>query len=434
MRRFTSVALCAALAGNAGLVFDSPTAMASGFALPELSVAGIGTTNALVANPNETGAFSYNPAAMSFHDASSVAVGGVFINPDFTVETATGTHGSEGADWVGAPVFQAAFKLSDRWRIGLGVNGPFGLETKWQVGTFPALTGSTLTPVRPGISVPIPNGSHPTQSKLEILDFVPTVAYKVSDNLSAAAGLDVYWAKSATLDSSLGQLDGDGSGVGFNASFLYRRDAWSVGASYHSAATVGIEGSYTPLSPTLLALGALKPGQPAKLDLNLPWRLQIGVRYAISKPLAVEFDWTRTGWSEFDQLQVRAERTGGLIFSDTNAWKDANAYRFALTYSLRPTTELRLGYTYDETGQGDSHFSARIPDSDRHLFGIGLAQDLGDGYALEVGYMYVKFKERNYSGTRPYRRLGDDINGSNAIAGKYQASANLVGLELGKTF
>ena len=170
------------------------------------------------------------------------------------------------------------------------------------------------------------------------------------------------------------------------------------------------------------------------MDLDLPWRLQLGVRYEVSDELAVEFDWTRSGWSKFDKLTVKGRRTGEVIFTDTNAWDDANAYRIGMTYQLRPATQLRLGYAYDETGQQDDHFSARVPDNDRHLFGIGVGQDLGQGLSLEAGYMYVKFEDRDYRGSRQYLGLGDDINGSNAIDGDYAASAHLIGIEIRKTF
>jgi long-chain fatty acid transport protein len=434
MKRLVNASCCTVLVGGLALLLDQTPVVASGFSLPELSVAGIGTTNALVANPVELGAFPYNPAAMAFHAASSLAIGGSLINPEFILDNAAGSHNSQGADWVGAPTFQGAFTLSDKWRIGLGINAPFGLETKWSLGTFPALSGTTLVRV-PGIGpVPIPNGNPPTGSKLEIFDFVPTASYRINDTVSAALGLDVYWVKSAVLNSALADVNGTGTGVGLNLSVLYKRDAWSVGASFHSAATVGIAGSYAPLNTTLVALGALRPAQGANLDLDLPWRLQLGIRYAINPALAVEFDWTRTGWSQFDQLQVQAQGTDAVVFTDTNAWNDANAYRFALTYAIRPTTELRFGYSYDQTGQGDDHFSARVPDSDRHLFGVGVAQKLGNGYTVEAGYMYVRFNERNYRGTHAYTGLGSDLNGSDALAGTYKASANLVGLELTKTF
>lgn len=398
---------------------------AAGFSLPEASTAGLGTANAMVANPSETGAFPYNPAAMGFHDTSSLTVGTILIGPRFSVETASGDHDSQGADWVAGPMLQGMFKLNDRWRLGLGLTAPFGLETRWEDGTFPA--ASTLPPPRN-----FPRG-HPTASKLEILDVSPTATYRITDDLSLAAGLDVYWAKTAQLNSTAGQLSGDGTGLGFNLSALYRQGAWSLGAAFRSSATLSLEGDYTPLSQTLVALGRLAPAQAAELDVDLPWRLQIGARYAFDDRLAVEFDVTRTGWSEFENLKIEGKKTGTLIFNDANNWDDANAYRLGATYQLRPATQLRLGYAYDETGQGDDHFSARVPDNDRHLFSVGLAQMLGQGYSVEAGYMYVVARDRDYrSGTRHVP--GGDLNGTDALNGEYSMDAHLLGVEIVKVF
>jgi long-chain fatty acid transport protein len=159
------------------------------------------------------------------------------------------------------------------------------------------------------------------------------------------------------------------------------------------------------------------------------------VRYEVNEALAVELDWTRTGWSQFDELVIKSSATGQpLLRPDVNDWNDANAYRLGLTYGLLPSTQLRFGYAYDETGQEDDHYSARVPDNDRHLFSLGVGQDLGQGWSLEAGYMYVKFKDRDYGGSHPYAGLGTDINGTDAIAGDYEANANLIALEITKTF
>ena len=136
--------------------------------------------------------------------------------------------------------------------------------------------------------------------------------------------------------------------------------------------------------------------QAAKLDLNLPWRLQLAARYEFTDKLAVEFDWTRTGWSEFDRIEVKRRSTGTILFFDINAWKDTDAYRLGLTYDVLPSTQLRFGYAFDEAGQRKDHYSARVPDNNRYLFSLGVGQDLGQGWALDVGYMYVKFKDRDY--------------------------------------
>jgi len=419
----------------------SGIAQAEGFAVPELSVAGLGTANALVANPYERGAFIYNPAAMAFHEQSSVALGALFINPNFSVRTDSGKHDSTGADWIAAPIGQLAIRINQHWSAGLGISAPFGLETKWDRGTFPPLTGIAPLPSPPfpaGTAIPL--SPQPTRSKLEILNFTPTASYRINDNLALSAGADIYWAKSAQLDSSITELSGDGTGWGFNLSALFTKNAFSAGVNFHSAATVKVDGNYTALNNTLVAIYAatdgssgIPPSQAGELDVNLPWRLTLGVRYQISPKLAAELDWARTGWSEFDEIKVTGNLQGSTLIQDTNDWKDANAFRLGVTYQLLDQTQLRFGYSYDETAQDDAHFSARVPDNDRNLFSIGVSHRLNDGWQVEAGYMYVMFKDRNYSGTTPYEG-GADINGTTAIAGDYEANANLFGIEISKTF
>jgi long-chain fatty acid transport protein len=166
--------------------------------------------------------------------------------------------------------------------------------------------------------------------------------------------------------------------------------------------------------------------------VGLPWRLQLGVRYEITDQLAAEVDWTRTGWSEFTDLTIEL-KPGGTLVSDLNEWDDANAYRLGVTYQMRPNTQLRLGYSYDETPQGDDHYTARIPDSDRHLFSIGLAQTFGQGWAAEAGYMYVMNEDRDYEGSQPYVP-GGPTNGTTAYAGEYEAHAHVIGIGISKQF
>lgn len=407
---------------------------ASGFAVPELSAAGIGTANALVANPVERGAVPYNPAALAFHDESWLSVGSLLIGPEFSVETADGSRDSAGANWLAAPMLQGAIKLSERWSAGLSMNAPFGLETRWNTDTFTPLTNRIPLPPPPnGPGGSVPASPQPTQSSLEILAVVPTLTYALSDELGVAIGADLYWVKSAKLNSTMTQLEGDGTGLGFNLSALYAKGPFSAGINVHSSATINVEGSYSVLDPTLLLIGALQPSQTAELDLDLPWRLQLGARYAFTPALAVEVDWTRTGWSNFETIQVTGDLNGAILFEDRNDWEDANAYRVGITYQLQEQTQLRFGYSYDETPQGDGHFSARVPDNDRHLFGIGVGHHLGDGWQLEAGYMYVQFEDRTYRSATPYLG-GAEINGTNAIDGDYEANAHLIGLAVSKSF
>jgi long-chain fatty acid transport protein len=396
----------------------------SGFAMPESSAAGLGLANAIVANPDERGAFSYNPAAMGFHEESSVSIGSVVYGGNLHVDTQAGSLRSPVPDWIATPTFQSAIKLSERWRLGLGVNAPFGLETRWRLGTFPMLSVPIPTPI-PGLVLPA-GLDHPTQSKLEVVAVVPTVTYVFSDDLSLSAGIDYLNAREATLNTTVTGLDGDGDGWGWNLSALYRNGPWSLGAAFHSAATIGIEGRATSAFPVPSSL-------KANVDLDLPWRLQLGARYAFNDQLAVEIDWNRTGWSEFEELSVKSSDTGIVIKSDRNDWDDANAYRVGMTYDVRPETRLRLGYAFDQTGQPDAYFTPRIPDSDRHLFSIGVGQSFLRGWSIDAAYTYVHFEGRDYQGTKPFIPT-QSINGTVAVSGDYELSAHVFALEVSKGF
>lgn len=393
---------------------------ASGFAVPEASITGLGASNALVANPDEIGAIAYNPAAMAFHEKSSISAGALAIRPDLEVKTGSGNHNSEGSNTVGIPLFQGTLRIAKDWSLGLGVATPFGLETKWETDVFPGFSG----PLAPLAT---------THSKLDLLAFTPAVAFRINEYLSVSGGLDYYKALDVKLNSAAIEIEGDGDEIGWNLGLMLNMDDWSFGVSYHSDVRIDIKGHFKASPPA--GTGARIS---ADANLDLPWRLQAGVRWKATEKLAVEFDITRTGWSEFDRLLVKTDGSfgplpsGAVLTSTTNKWDDANAYRLGGTYQLAPKTQLRFGYSFDKTPQNDDHFSARIPDEDRHLFSVGLGHDFGGGWGIDVGYMYVRFKDRNYSSNTPF--TGGDPNGTSAFNGDYQSSVHLLGLGVSKTF
>lgn len=407
----------AAVCTLASLGLAAAPAWASGFRLPEASIAGLATSNALVANENLLGAIPYNPAAMSFHDGTHLIAGAMLVQPDLSVTPEEGgpNVSSEGKDNIFIPNFALTSRLDEQWSWGLIINAPFGLETTWPEGTFPKFATYGA------------DGAHPTHSKIEMLNFNPNAAYRVNENTSIAFGLDFYHVMSVALDSQGATLGGSGEGIGFNLAALHTAGAWSFGASYRSAVDADVDGAVGPA--------------PATTEVNFPWMLQVGAKYQPSDRWAVELDIERTGWSNFDVIEINAPvaSPSGPITS-TNNWDDANAYRLGGIYQLSDKTQLRVGYTFDETGQNDEFFSARVPDADRQLLSIGFAHELG-GWTLEGGYMYVKFDDRTVD--RPAGSFlaelgaagaGADPNGTDAYNGDYESSVNLFGLGVTKRF
>lgn len=391
-----AVSLCALMAS---------AAHGSGFRIPELSLSGLGQSNAQVADDKELGALPYNPAAMSYHEGENATAGLLFIDANLGVTTASGAHDSEGRSPAYVPNLYVMGHISEPLTWGLGINAPFGLETKWPSGTFPTFSGPLAA-------------AAPTLSKVEMVNLNPNIAYRFGTT-SVAFGLDYYNIIDVALNTPILDMSGDGADLGYNVAAMNVAGPMSVGASYRSAVDVDIEGT------------AVQSGvsSDAQTTLKLPWMFQIGARYRISAPFALEFDFERTGWSEFDSIVIT--RSSGTTITSTNNWKDANAYRLGGTYDLSPETQLRFGYTFDETGQTDAHYNARIPDADRHLLSVGVKQQVM-GWALEAGYMYVKFEDRSVTGGT--YTPGGDPNGTTAYRGDYDASVHLVGLGLSRKF
>lgn len=411
------------LACSSALLMANSTVQASGFAVPELSIAGLATSNALVANSEVLGAIAYNPAAISFHEGSSVSLGTLLIQPDLTADTGSGTVDSDGNDLVAAPAITAHSTLNEEWGIGIAINAPFGLESEWDTETF---------------SDQYPMGSFiPTKTLLEIAAFSPSASYKLSDQASLAVGIDYYWMKTVEFNSVLNDgsnypgfnLEGDGSSVGFNLGGMLVLDSWSFGASYHSSSKIKVEGTLDDQAGVIPA----SVGDDVTATLELPWRLQVGARYEATEKLGIEFDYTRTGWNKFDTLDVKSDKYGSTIFTSVNNFENASAYRLGVTYDFTQATQLRIGYTYDETPQKDEYFSPRVPDADRQLFSLGVGHTISDGWTFDVGYMYVQFDERTIESDQA-AVAGQELNGTTAVNGTYDSSVHLFGLGVTKTF
>lgn len=179
---FTRLCTVALLLASAGSSHAAGFGVAGG-----LSIAGLGTADTLVANPVEVGALAYNPAAMSFHEGRCLVSGlsAVWLNTSVNPEGGNNRTSDDPRSPIFVPNLYLMSPVTDGWTLGLGVNAPFGLETNWQEGTFPAFAES-LAPLEP------------SKSRLEMFNLNPNVAYRINEHASIAAGLDYYRVKDVT--------------------------------------------------------------------------------------------------------------------------------------------------------------------------------------------------------------------------------------------
>ena len=341
--------LAAAITATLGI----SAAQASGFRVPEISVLGTGTSNALVANTNELGALPYNPANMAFHDKNGLVAGVTYIGYDLKVDTSVqggGSFDSTGKDSFWVPNLYFMAPGYDKVSFGLGINAPFGLETGWSANTFPSF--SALGPAAAAAA--------PAVSRIQMVNINPNIAYEINNTTSLAIGVDYYQLRDIMLNTQAAKIEGTGGDFGWNIGFTKKFDKWNLGVSYRSSVKVDINGT---LNDTV----------GASSSVEFPDLLQVGAYFQATEKWGIELDVERTGWSSFDKLVISAP-AAGLSITSTNNWDDTWALRLGAIYAINEQTNLLLGYSFDETGQPDQYFSARVPDNDRQLFSVGIAQ------------------------------------------------------------
>ena len=216
-----------------GTVLVCADAVASGFNLKEQSAAAQGNAFAGATAGAEDISYSYfNPAGLTRHKGTKISVGGTWIAPRSRAKRAHADTVIPGDDFPGfqdsgytgdivhaavAPAMYMSKQLDDRFTVGLSLNVPYGMITKYNdlwAGRF-----------------------HGTLSKVTTVTLTPMVAYKATDELSLGAGFQMQYIK-ATLRNGVrvlnpytggvlpgvedkARLEGDTFDIGYQLGALY---------------------------------------------------------------------------------------------------------------------------------------------------------------------------------------------------------------------
>jgi long-chain fatty acid transport protein len=415
------------------ITLASTQIFASGFALNEQSISGMGTGYAGRSSAADDASTVYgNPAGMSRLKRQQVTVGVAAIDAKTDISDTSGrSSGTNKGDMVPFTAVPMGFYVNpvdEHWAFGLGVYAPFGLVTDYESSFQGRNFGS--------------------KSIVKVVTFQPTISYAFNDKVSIGFGPTINRISGA-LESNPNlsgvtapitgrpagdgrvQVKGDDVGYGFNAGILVQAtDTTSVGLTYHSKVTYKLDGhtEVTPgagVPPALLSAGRYD----AKLSLDTPESVDFSVTQKMNDAWKLYAGATWTRWSRLQDITVKnsgvsggalAPRLFGTITEEQN-WHDTWAYAIGTSYQLNKQWVLRTGLSFDQSPTNNENRSPRIPTGDRTIFSLGAGYNLSDDLTIDVAYSYLKEEDVKVHDVSP---LGQTYNA------KYENSANGFGLGL----
>ena len=442
------------LAGVA-LLLPASMASASGFALIEQSASGLGNAYAGgAAAAEDASTVFYNPAGMMLLKGQQVSGMLHYIVPSAKFDKETGQNvlttpysGGNGGDAGGGKLVPNLFytaQLSDDLAVGFGISTPFGLTTEYDktwVGRYHAVKSDVMT-----------------------INFNPSVAYKVDDQMSVGAGFNVQYMQaelSSMIDFGLsalgatnpnadiyGNLKGDSWGYGYNLGLLYTpvRDT-RIGLAYRSKVKQSLKGdaSFTIQNPTFLQ--SIAGGAPytaatttfsnrsIKADITLPDSCSLSVYHRINQTWALMADVSWTQWSTFDKLVINYSGTGYLAGNPTTTtenWRDTWRFSTGASYNATQQLTLRTGIAYDQTPVKSAEYrTPRIPDNDRFWIALGAGYKLSEMISIDLGYAHLFVQDAHINKTAT---PGTEDAARGALVGTYKDHVDIISTQMNIRF
>lgn len=334
------------------------------FRLPNQDPVAIARGNAFTATADNPSALYYNPAGITQLDGQHLSLGLYSISAGF--EFRNGMGGTAEADRAFQFVPQIYYVNSpenSRFSYGVGVFAPYGLSVDY------------------GRNTPFPTVA--IEGELAFGTVNPTIAYQVNSKLSVGLGLALNYSDISFLQSAgpFGDFyfEGDDVSVGFNLGVLWQPvEEWSFGLNYRSGTTMNYRGR-----SSITALGS----SPTATTLDYPMNIGLGVSYRPTSDWNIEvgIDWT--DWDVLDVPVLAGTPVGNVPFPFN--YESSFMYQLGVTRKLSKGYFLSAGYIYSENSAPDANFTPLNPDSDLHLWSVGVGRDTANyGWAFSYTLAY----------------------------------------------
>lgn len=440
-----------AIATLAALCVAAP-ACATGFFVDQQSVKGIGRAGAgNVTAADELGTLFFNPAGLTHlwrngEMQPRVSVGVQLIVPRGSIRDSgssattlgsglvaapiTGPNSSNPTDPTPIPNIYWAMPLDQgRSALGLAINFPFGLATKFKPDWYGRYDA--------------------TEASLRTVNLGLVAAHRFGEQgLSVGFGIDLQYANSTLATALPDPLNPGGPTAATDGRTETSGHAWSpgfnmgvllpvgpntrVGAHYRSGITHHLQGA-TVVQGLTGPLAAFNGSLPSRADLRLPAVASLGVRHALIPDrlfLMGQLEWY--DWSRFKEIRVRFA-SGAADAVRPAGYRDAIALALGAEYSVSRDLMLRAGLRFDQTPTVDGLRDTTVPDADRLWLALGATIRRSNNATVDLAFTHAMFRRSTVALTRNFYE-GSALATAVRIHGRAHSVVDTIAIEGRWTF
>ncbi|PKF77025.1 long-chain fatty acid transporter [Vibrio sp. vnigr-6D03] len=395
---------------------------AAGFQVAEHSASGLGRAfSGEAAVADNASVLARNPAAMTLFEKAQASGAISIVDPEVDVNDVTNNQYSKDvAPMQFVPASYYISPIDDKWAWGVGLFTTYGVGTDYP-DTIAA-------------------GDMSGNTSLASVNLNPNIAYRVNDNFSVGAGVNLVYAI-AELDRHKGSLypfiggsasdklismEGTTFAFGWNIGALYEvNENHRFGFGYRSSVKLDFDdGKFTDHGGTRVSDSSKNPVK-GQLKIELPDIVELSGFHQLDSQWAVHYSWQRTMWNKFKELRATSpdcDLNDGICFLKEEDYSDNNRYSAGATYTMNSDWTLRAGLAFDEQA-GKTTLS--IPDSDRIWYSAGATYAYSENLTFDAGFALVKSK----SGTFKETNAGDQ-----ELTFESSGSAYITALQVNYTF
>ena len=402
------------VAGIANPLFVSP-AWGGGLWLYELGTPDMGTASAgRAASAMDASTAGTNPAGMTRLDRSQLLVGAeaIIFSLKFDADPSSTYYadgnGGDAGSTIPAGSISYVYNATPDLKFGVAAGSYFGLglefENNW-AGRYYLQEADFLT-----------------------FTVNPAVGYRLNDQFSIGAGVDVVYTKldnkvavNTPLAAGDGRLEYDDHdfGYGYNIGLLY--EPWEgtrFGLTYRSEVDLDFED--VPFLTNAGIFNALLSNRRIDISMTIPQAVLFSAYHELNDKVAVMGNVGWQEWSKFGQSTISVQDTSATNVASDRQFDDTWHVALGVQYRFAPAWLWSVGAAYDSSPVEDEFRTVDMALDRQIRYATGIQYDVNKDVTAGLAYTYIDAGDApvNQTGTLRGTLTGDfESNDMHVIAG-----------------